>query len=183
MVDLLAHSRNLTVGSELTDDVLVVLALPECHGLVDWLVGIGNDVLQLQWTELVPFLLSGLQSDAMRLFVRMSIVVVVVKNLDWSFGMLLTRAAERSVHLLSWVVLSTVNSTSGLGTRLHWNLPEVKLLEEMDLIVLIHEFREYSSIVSQVVDKVLECLTVSIQEHSVINFLELMHSIEHFLKG
>jgi hypothetical protein len=47
MVDLFSDSRNLAISSELTNDILVVLALAESHGLVDGLVGVGDDVLKL----------------------------------------------------------------------------------------------------------------------------------------
>lgn len=92
MVDLFSDTRNFTVTTKLADDVLVVLALAECHGLVDWLIGVGNDVLKLERAELVPLLLSGLQSDSVRLLIGVSISVVVIKLLDWCF--LLSRAAE-----------------------------------------------------------------------------------------
>lgn len=67
MVDFLSDSGNLAIRSELSDDVLVILALSECQGLVDSLLGVGNDVLQLQRSKLVPFVLSCFQSDTVRI--------------------------------------------------------------------------------------------------------------------
>ena len=37
VVDLLANARHLTIGSELHDDVLVVLALAKGESLINWL--------------------------------------------------------------------------------------------------------------------------------------------------
>lgn len=68
MVDFLTHSCNLSVGAELTDDILVVLALSECQSLVDSLLGVRYDVFQLQRSKLIPFVLGCFQSYTVRVF-------------------------------------------------------------------------------------------------------------------
>ena len=68
LVNLLAHALNTTIWTNLTDDEFAVSALAELEILVNWLAGIGNDVLNIEWSELVPFLLDGLQSLSRLLF-------------------------------------------------------------------------------------------------------------------
>ena len=53
----------------------------------------------------------------------------------------------------------------------------------MDLVIVIHEFREDLSVISEVVNKGLEGLSVSVEEYSIVNLLEIMHSIEHLFEG
>jgi hypothetical protein len=64
-----------------------------------------------------------------------------------------------------------------------WNLPIFKLFKEMNFIVVVHELWENLSIVSKIVNKILERLSISIKEHFVINLLEFMHTIEELLKS
>ena len=80
MVDLFSNSGNLAIPSELTNNVLVVLALAESHGLINWVTGVGNNVLQLQWTKFVPLVLRSFQSNAVRLLIGMSLSIVVIKS-------------------------------------------------------------------------------------------------------
>jgi hypothetical protein len=65
VVDLFAHTGHLSVNTELSNDILVVVALSEGQGLIDWLSRVGYNFLQLEWAKLVPLVLGGLQSDAM----------------------------------------------------------------------------------------------------------------------
>jgi hypothetical protein len=63
------------------------------------------------------------------------------------------------------------------------NLPEVKLFEEVNLIVGVNELWENFSIVSEIVDQELECLSITIKEDLVVNFLQFMQTVEHFLQS
>lgn len=63
------------------------------------------------------------------------------------------------------------------------NLPEVKLLEEVNLVVGVHELWEELSIVSEIVDEELERFSVTIKEYLIIDFLQFMQTIEHFLQS
>lgn len=67
VVDLLSNSSHLAVLTELSQDVLVVFALSEGSGLVDGLLRVSHDILEFERSQLVPFLLSGLQSNSVRL--------------------------------------------------------------------------------------------------------------------
>jgi hypothetical protein len=68
MVDFLTHSGNFAISAELTDDILVVLALAECQSLIDSLLGVRYDIFQLQRSELIPFVLWCFQSYTVRIF-------------------------------------------------------------------------------------------------------------------
>lgn len=63
------------------------------------------------------------------------------------------------------------------------NLPKVKLLEEVNLVVGVHELWEDLSIVSEIVDEELERFSVTIKEYLIIDFLQFMQTIEHFLQS
>lgn len=63
------------------------------------------------------------------------------------------------------------------------DLPEIKLLEEVDLVVGVNELWEDLSIVSQVVNQELESLSITIEEYLIIDFLQFMQTIKHFLKS
>ena len=52
----------------------------------------------------------------------------------------------------------------------------------MDLVIGIDELREDLSIISQVVNQKLECFSITIKEYLLINFLEFVQAIKHFLK-
>lgn len=63
------------------------------------------------------------------------------------------------------------------------NLPEIKLFEEVDLVVGVHELREDLPIVSEIVDQELERFSIAIKEDLLINFLQFMQTVEHLLKS
>jgi len=56
-----------------------------------------------------------------------------------------------------------------------WDAPEMKLLEEVLLRLLVVELWEHFSIVTKVVDECLKCNAISVEEHLVIYHLELVH--------
>ena len=60
------------------------------------------------------------------------------------------------------------------GVLLSRNLPEIKLFEEVDLVVGINKLWENFSIISQVVHQELEGLAITIKEDLFINFLQLV---------
>jgi hypothetical protein len=62
LVNFLTHALNSAIRTNLTNDVLAVSALSELKILLNWLGGIGNDVLDVEWSQLVPFLLDSLHS-------------------------------------------------------------------------------------------------------------------------
>jgi hypothetical protein len=49
VIDLFSNTLHAAVRSDLTDDELVELALPELQRLVDWLIRVSDDVLKSQW--------------------------------------------------------------------------------------------------------------------------------------
>lgn len=53
--------------------------------------------------------------------------------------------------------------------------PVMQFFEEVVFLVLLCEFREHSSVVSEIIDKSLKRLTVSIKEDFVVNSLQLVH--------
>ena len=60
------------------------------------------------------------------------------------------------------------------GMLLSRNLPEIKLFEEVDLVIGINKLWENFSIISQVVHQELEGLAITIKEDLFINFLQLV---------
>jgi len=91
----------------------------------------------------------------------------------------------RLIAVVTSIVAAVV--TSGMvalvGVALSgWNLPEIKLLEEMDFIVSIHELWEDVSVISQVVNQVQEGFSITVEEDLVVDLLEVVHSIEHFFE-
>lgn len=67
VVNFLSNTSHLAVFSELSQNVLIVLALSKGSRLVNGLTRVPHDVFQFQRTELVPLLLSGLQGNTVRL--------------------------------------------------------------------------------------------------------------------
>ena len=59
------------------------------------------------------------------------------------------------------------------------DFPPFKFLEEVLLLFGIDEVWENLSIISKIVHQVLESMAISIQEYFIINFLQLMKSVEH----
>lgn len=71
-------------------------------------------------------------------------------------------------------------SNSEADWSLHgWHLPPVELLHELDFIVRIHKLRVSLTVVSQVIDQMLEGSSVTINEDFVIDLLELVETVEH----
>ena len=66
MIDLFANTCHLAVGAQLSNNILIVVTLSEGQGLVNRFSRVGDDLLQLQRTELVPLVLGGFQGNAMR---------------------------------------------------------------------------------------------------------------------
>lgn len=64
VVDLFAYSSDLAVRSKLSQNVLVVLRLPERSSLVNVLVTVPHDVFESQWTKFIPLILGCLQCYA-----------------------------------------------------------------------------------------------------------------------
>jgi hypothetical protein len=63
MIDLFSDTLDSSIVSNLTDNVLVIFALAELEALVDWLVGVSNDVFKAERAKLAPLLLHGLKSN------------------------------------------------------------------------------------------------------------------------
>lgn len=78
-------------------------------------------------------------------------------------GALVDRFVQWSQNLLLLLALMAVDS------------PEVKLLNELVVSVLILELREDPSVITKIVDHVIECLAIAIEEHLVVDLLQLMH--------
>ena len=64
MVDFFADARDLSVRSQLAQDVLVVVGLAEGARLVDRLGGVTHDVFEAQRTQLIPLVLGRLERYA-----------------------------------------------------------------------------------------------------------------------
>jgi len=67
VVDLFADSSDLSVWTNLANDVLVVSALAELPVLVDCFLRVLHDVFKAQRTKLIPLLLCRLESNAVRI--------------------------------------------------------------------------------------------------------------------
>lgn len=194
MIDFLSDACDFAVRPELSNDVLVEAALAELSVLVNLFLRVLHDVLQAQWTELVPLVLGSLERNSVgilrphvveRIFVSRRLVC-------WSLGLhnsgrrLLTAAhligLWKRLRCLVWLnsCKESVFTSSMLPS---WNLPEIKLLEEVDLIVGINKLREHLSIVSEIVDQELERLAITIKEDFLINFLQFMQAVEHLLES
>ena len=61
----------------MSNDVLVVLALSESQGLINWFSRVSDDLIEFQGTQLVPFVFGGFQSDSMGIC---SDVVVILER-------------------------------------------------------------------------------------------------------
>lgn len=195
VVDLFADASDLSVWTNLANNVLVVSALAELPVLVDRFLRVLDDVFKAQRTKLIPLVLCRLECNAVRIL-RPDIVERVLVS---------SRAIRRRLTLhysRSWLR----NNSLGLAWlrqrlwrlirhHVYWcrdfpsrvllrgNLPEIELFEEMDLVVRIDEFRENLSVVSQIVHQKLEGFAIAIKEYLLINFLQLMQTIEHLLES
>ena len=67
VIDFLADASDLAVRAKLSNYVLVVAALAELSVLVDLFLRVLHDVLQAQGTKLIPLVLGGLESNAVRI--------------------------------------------------------------------------------------------------------------------
>ena len=67
----------------------------------------------------------------------------------WSKWLRLHRSGIETLVLFK--MLSKIWSSL---TSMRWDTPMIKLFEELDLFILVHEFREKSHVVSQVVNHV-----------------------------
>lgn len=85
------------------------------------------------------------------------------------------KSVIRSVVNISSVELPFILIVFLLLLVVCWDAPVVQLLEEVLLRFFVRELWENSSLVSQVVYKCLECLTVSVQEDFFVNLLQFMH--------
>lgn len=85
------------------------------------------------------------------------------------------KSVIRSVVNISSVELPFIMIVLLLLLVVCWDAPVVQLLEEVLLRFFVRELWENSSLVSQVVYKCLECLTVSVQEDFFVNLLQFMH--------
>ena len=81
VVDLLAYAGHFPVGTQLSDDVLVVGGLSKLFPLVDGFLRIFDNIFKPQWTELIPFVLRCLQRYTVRVL-RFQVVGVVFGDLD-----------------------------------------------------------------------------------------------------
>jgi hypothetical protein len=54
---------------------------------------------------------------------------------------------------------------------LEWDLPEIELFEKVEFVVAVHKLWKNFSIVSEVIDEMLESSTVTIQKDLFLNFL------------
>lgn len=195
MVDLFANTSDLSVGTNLANNVLIVSALTELPILIDLFLRVLDDVFQAQWTKLIPLVLCSLESNSVRVLRPYIIKRILVSSrcIDRCLALHDSRRWLRYMSVgLGWL---RQRQWRLIGHRVHWcwnfsrcvllrrNLPEIKLFEEVDLVVRIDELREDFSIISQIVHQKLESFAISIKEYLLINFLQLMQSIEHFLQS
>ena len=138
LVNFLTHSGNFAISAELTDNILVVLALAECQSLVDRLLGVRYDIFQLQRSKLIPFVLYCFQSYTVRIM-GVDHIEVLLKN--WCLPESCRGIASRAgchghIERLSFLLQD-------------WrDIPIVKFYEEHDLVVAVRIFWEYGSVIS-----------------------------------
>jgi hypothetical protein len=63
------------------------------------------------------------------------------------------------------------------------NAPEMKLLDELVVLVLVSEFGIDLTIIAEVIDNVVETLAITIEEDLTVDRLKLMHVREHLRKN
>jgi hypothetical protein len=198
VVYFLADACDLAVRAKLSDDILVVAALPELSVLVDLFLRVLHDILKTQRTKLVPLVFRGLERNSVGILRPHIVERIVISSRSvvlhwWAFRL------HSRLWRTHWATSDLVGLWKRLGCLIRYNrvvhrhlssgvlacrdLPEVELLEEVDFIVGVNELWEYFSIVSEVVHQVLECFSITIQKYFLINFLQLMQSIEHFFKS
>lgn len=197
VIDFLADACDLAVRAKLSDDILVVAALPELSVLVNLFLRVLHDILKTQRTKFVPLVFRGFERNSVGIL-RPHIVERIVVS-----GRSVVRWWAFRLHNRLWWTHCAASHLVGFRKRLGClirnnrvgqrhlssgvlacrNLPEVKLLEEVDLIVGVNELWEDLSIVSEVVDQELERLSITIQEHFLVNFLQLVQTIEHFFQS
>lgn len=129
---------------------------------IQWLNGILGNIEQFQRAEHVPRLSYG-------------IVHFVLLG---------------EVNFITWLYLEHLDDFDGelgfdtlLLLPVIFDAPKVELLRKQSLFIRILKFRIHLPVISQIVDKCLESLTVAIEEYAVINLFQIMHACKHFLEG
>ena len=112
MVDFFAHTLNTTVCTNLTYDILVVLALSKLKCLINWFRTICNDILKFQWTKMRPFLLNSLQCNTRCLIINRTISQLITRTIISHIGWHVTAIVLWFIfiifilvilwHVLSW---------------------------------------------------------------------------------
>lgn len=197
VVYLFADACDLAVRAKLSNDVLVVAALAELPVLVDLFLRVFDDVLQTQRTKLIPLVLGSLERNSVGILrphiVERVLICGRTVTVGWRRSRLhgwlgWTCSSTHLIWLWKWLRCKIrhhwgCNCVFPGGVLACWDLPEVKLLEEVDLVVRINELGEDLSIVSEIIDQELESLAITIKEYLLINFLQLMQTVEHFLQS
>jgi len=187
MIDLFSDTLDSSIVSNLTDNVLVIFALAELEALVDWLVGVCDDVFKAERAKLAPLLLHSLESNTSCFSLIFSIgsfvnhwllgschvwrhfrlvkILLVVRNVTsliclYTHGLLLCQ---------SWRVISNMNAFIKFLKILL--LPVFHVLIDSPIVhlfikhvfgILIVELWEYLSVISKVVNECFEGLAISV---------------------
>lgn len=190
VVNFFTDTSNLSRCRLLSNDVFIVLALTELHGLVNVLCRIGNNIFKSQWPKLIPFFLSSSQCNTMGIllmdFISFDITLIWVVCftlslwLSWckTFSSLLILLIQLWLHrlimhwdlfllielLLRWhlhwwlrrwwsifwfcvetwmvFIMYMCSWERSSSSCVWWDSPMVKLFEELNFFILIHEFWE-----------------------------------------
>lgn len=154
MVNFFANSCNLSIWSELSNNIFVILGCSECFSLVDRLFRVLDDIFKTKRPKLIPFVLSRFQSHTMGIFTAHIIIFDVSCLLNWgllNWGLTYLRwlLYMRSYSCCFCICCNCWLFSCRLSSG--WNFPKIKFFEEMNFIVWINEFWEDFSIVTQVV--------------------------------
>ena len=84
MVDFLAYTSDFAVLTELSDNVSIVFALAECHTLVNWLLGVTNNIFESERSKLIPLILGCFQGHSVRVLSTCLNVFVVNLGRSWN---------------------------------------------------------------------------------------------------
>ena len=151
MINFFSNSCNLSVRSELSYNIFVILGLSKCFGLVDRFSRVLNDIFKTKRSKFIPFVFSRFQSNTMGIFTT-HIIIFYVRWLLLNCGLTYLRCRLRRVRSYScWFChccncwLFSCSLSSG------WNFPEIEFFEEMNFIIWIYEFWEDFSVVTKVV--------------------------------
>jgi len=103
VVDFFADACDLAIRTELSNNVLVVAALPELSMLVNLFLRVFHDVLQAKWAEFIPLVLGSLECNSVGILrpnVIEGILISCWSGIHWSLGLHNLRRLLTATHLV-----------------------------------------------------------------------------------